>query len=157
MKETAERMDSALFFSLVGEEERARKMYAENLPEFEKGLDLEMHNITLPHEKEYADQVRELHDLYLKRAAVFWQTSDISARRKMYFDEMLPTFTEVKDRAQDIIRINEDNMVLANGQAKTLSAQSTRYMVLAVLVGVVGAFYFAWHAFNGRFFRQFIP
>src|ERR1700742_4254639 len=48
MKETAERMDSALFFSLEGEEERARKMYTENLPVFRQNLDLEMHNITLP-------------------------------------------------------------------------------------------------------------
>ena len=38
MKESAERMDSALFFSLVGEEERGRKMYAQNLPLFRDSL-----------------------------------------------------------------------------------------------------------------------
>ena len=144
MKETAERMDSALFFSLVGEEERARKMYAENSPGFEKALDLEMHNITLPHEQEYADKVRELHQRYINRAETFWNTSDISTRRKMYFGEMLPTFTAVKDTAQEIIQINQDNMVDADQQARKLAAQSTRYMIIAALAGLAGAFYFAW-------------
>ena len=144
MKETAERMDSALFFSLVGEEERARKMYAENLPEFEKALDLEMHNITLPHEKEYADKVRELHERYIKRAETFWNTSDIPTRRKMYFGEMLPTFTAVKDTAQEIIQINQDNMVDADQQARKVAGQSTQYMIIAVIAGLAGAFYFAW-------------
>src|SRR5258708_536178 len=79
MKETAERMDSALIFSLVGEEERARKMYAENLPVFRKNLDDEMHNITLPGEQALADKVQQLHDRYTKRADIFWQTPDIEA------------------------------------------------------------------------------
>ena len=38
MKEAAERMDSGLFFSLVGEEERGRDLYAKNLPLFKDGL-----------------------------------------------------------------------------------------------------------------------
>jgi signal transduction histidine kinase len=144
MKETAERMDSALFFSLVGEEERARKMYAENLPGFEKALDLEMHNITLPHEQDYATKVRELHEHYTKRAETFWNTSDIAERRKMYFSEMLPSFTAVKDTAQQIIQINQDNMVDADQRARKVSTESTRYMIIAVIAGLAGAFYFAW-------------
>src|SRR5437879_2705625 len=51
MKETAERMDSALFFSLVGEEERGRKLYAQNLPMFRESLRTELGNITLPGEQ----------------------------------------------------------------------------------------------------------
>jgi len=144
MKETAERMDSALFFSLVGEEDRARKMYAQNVPEFRENLDLELHNITLPGEQELADKVQSLHQRYTQRADIFWNTSDISARRKMYFDEMLPTFTEVKDTAQEIIRINQDNMVQADREARELSAKSTRYMIFAIAAGLLGATYFAW-------------
>src|SRR3954470_8792770 len=95
MKETAERMDSALFFSLVGEEERARKMYEQNLPEFRENLNVELHNITLPREQALAEKVQKLHERYAKRAEAFWQTPAVEARRKMYFDEMLPAFTEV--------------------------------------------------------------
>src|SRR5476651_1419732 len=50
MKEAAERMDSGLFFSLVGEEQRGRQMYNENLPIFRKNLTAELNNITLPGE-----------------------------------------------------------------------------------------------------------
>jgi signal transduction histidine kinase/HAMP domain-containing protein len=143
MKETAERMDSALFFSLVGEEDRASKMYAENLPVFRENLRIEQNNITLPGEQELADKVQRLHTQYAARAEAFWQTKDSAARRKMYFGEMLPTFTEIKDTAQDIIRINQDNMLLADQNARRISARSTRYMILAIGAGIGIAIYFA--------------
>ncbi len=143
MKETAERMDSALSFSLAGEEERGRKMYAENLPAFRENLRIELANITLPGEQELADKVERLHGEYAARAEAFWKTNENEARRKMYFGEMLPAFTEIKDTAQEIIRINQDNMVLADRDARHLSAQSTRYMILAIGAGIAGAIFFA--------------
>jgi two-component system, NtrC family, sensor histidine kinase KinB len=143
MKETAERMDSALFFSLVGEEERGRKMYDQNLPLFRESLDLELHNITLPGEQELANNAKNLHERYAGRAQEFWGMKDIAARRSTYFGEMLPTFTEIKDTAQEIIRINQENMVAADHAARNLSARSTRYMAFAALAGMVGAIFFA--------------
>src|SRR5450631_2992205 len=44
MKESAERMDSALFFTLVREEQRGRQLYDQNLPIFRENLDVELHN-----------------------------------------------------------------------------------------------------------------
>ena len=143
MKETAERMDSALFFSLVGEEERGRNLYAQNLPGFRDSLRTELANITLPGEGELADKVKQAHEKYAARAEDFWNTGDPETRRKMYFDEMLPAFTGIKDTAQEIIRINQDNMVQADRHARDLSAQSTRYMIVAILAGISGAIYFA--------------
>jgi signal transduction histidine kinase len=61
----------------------------------------------------------------------------------MYFGEMLPNFTEVKDTVQQIIQINQENMVAADREAKALSRLSTRYMLLAIAVGLGGAAYFA--------------
>jgi signal transduction histidine kinase len=143
MKETAERMDSALSFSLVGEEERARKLFDQNLPVFRESLNTELHNITVPGEGALAEKVQKLHERYVKNAEIFWQMSSVEARRKMYFDEMLPTFTAVKDTAQEIIRINQNNMVEADREARGLSERSTRYMILAILGGVAVAIYFA--------------
>ncbi len=54
----------------------------------------------------------------------------------MYFGEMLPAFTEIKDTAQEIIRINQDNMVQADRDARRLAAQSTRYMIFAIVAGI---------------------
>jgi len=143
MKESAERMDSALFFSLVGEEERGRKMYDENIKVFRINLNRELHNITLPGEKTLADTARSLHEGYAGRAEAFWGMKDIGARRSMYFGEMLPLFTKIKDTAQEVIRINEENMVAADRAARDLSVRSTRYMAFAVLAGILGAIYFA--------------
>jgi signal transduction histidine kinase len=143
MKETAERMDSALFFSLAGEEERGRKLYAQSLPAFRESLRIELGNITLPGEAELAEKVRRSNEKYAVRADTFWATPEIETRRKMYFGEMLPTFTEIKDTAQEIIRINQDNMVQADREARHLSAQSTRYMIFAIVAGIAGAIFFA--------------
>jgi NtrC-family two-component system sensor histidine kinase KinB len=143
MKESAERMDSGLFFSLVGEEERGRQMYSENVPIFRKNLTAELNNITLPGEQELADKVAQLHQQYVKRAEGFWASTDLSERRKMYFDEMLPTFTAIKDTANEILRINQDNMLKADRDARALSGKSTRYMIIVLGGGLLMAALFA--------------
>jgi len=143
MKESAERMDSALFFSLVGEEERGRKMYEQNEPAFRESLSAELRNITLPGERELAEKEKQLHSKYITQARAFWQTKALDERRQLYFGEMLPIFTEIKDTAQEIIRINQNNMIEADRKARALSRQSTRYMIFAMLVGLAAATFFA--------------
>jgi two-component system, NtrC family, sensor histidine kinase KinB len=143
MKEAAERMDSGLFFSLVGEEKRGRDLYTANLPVFKEGLKTELGNITLPGEDKLADEVRRLHEDYTAQADVFWKSSDLGERRAMYFGKMLPTFTQTKDTAQDIIAINQDAMVKADRDARELSARSTRHMIVASALGIGAAIFFA--------------
>jgi signal transduction histidine kinase len=143
MKEAAERMDSALFFSLVGEEQRGRRMYEQNLPAFRENLKIELNNITLPDEKELAEKIAALHDRYVKQAETFWSSNDLAQRRQMYFGEMLPTFTEIKETANTVLRINQDAMVKADRDARLLSATSIRYMIIAIGGGLVIAVFFA--------------
>src|SRR5689334_23275605 len=54
MKEALERMDSALLFVIGGEEQQARDQFAEYRPMFERNLEIEQGNITLPGEQELA-------------------------------------------------------------------------------------------------------
>jgi signal transduction histidine kinase len=143
MKESAERMDSALFFTLAGEDDRARKMYSENLPVFEKNLAVENGNITVPGERKLAEKLTGIHARYVARADEYLKTNDLDARRKMYFGEMLPMFTEVKDTAQAVLDLNQANMVKADGEARALSATSTRTMIFAILLGGALAVLFA--------------
>ena len=143
MKEAAERMDSSLFFSLVAEEERGRRMYEQNLPIFRDNLKIELSNITLPGERELAEKIATLHDRYVKQAETFLSTADLAQRQQMYFGEMLPTFTEIKDTADRILRINQDAMVKADRDARALSATSIRYMIIAIGGGLVIAVFFA--------------
>src|ERR1700676_282911 len=126
MKEGAERMDSGLSFALAGEERRGRDLFDENVPIFQKNLQKELNNITLPGEGELANKIKEAESRYQALAQTFWDTSDPEARRKMYFSELLPLFTEIKNNPQEIIRMNQENMVQADQRARTLSADSTR-------------------------------
>ncbi|MEI6277831.1 MAG: ATP-binding protein [Verrucomicrobiae bacterium] len=143
MKEAAERMDSGLFFSLVGEEERGRRLYADNLRKFQEGLQMELGNITLPGEDRLAHTLQALHEQDSRRADVFWQTADPQARRDMYFREILPVFTDIKDTAQAVITLNQDNMLKADREARELSGRSTRRMAFASIVGIAAAIFFA--------------
>jgi signal transduction histidine kinase len=106
-------------------------------------LDAELHNITLPGEKELADKVAALHRRYAEEAAKFWDTKDLDHRRQMYFGEMLPTFTKTKETADSILRINHENMVKADREARRLSSKSTRYMIIALGAGLLVAVFFA--------------
>jgi NtrC-family two-component system sensor histidine kinase KinB len=139
MKESAERMDSALFFTLAGQSDRARAMYDENLPLFEQNLNKELNNITLPGEQDLAFKVRDLHRQYIQLAQSFLATSDLAKRRDMYFSQMLPLFTEIKNTAQAILDLNQSNMVRADHSARDLSATSIKYMLVAMVLGLVGA------------------
>ncbi len=145
MKESAERMDSALFFTLAGEQDRAKKMYDENLPIFEENLKIENGNITIhPYEDEYAAQLTQLHKEYVAMANQYLATTDLDARRQMYFSQMLPKFTAVKDMAQKILKLNQDNMVKANAEAQTLSRTSTISMAVGILCAAAIALFFAY-------------
>jgi two-component system, NtrC family, sensor histidine kinase KinB len=136
MKESSERMDSGLSFALAGEERRGRDLFNENVPVFHESLQKELNNITLPGEGEIAERIRQAEDRYRTLAQTFWDTSDPDARRKMYFSELLPLFTEIKNNAQEIIGMNQENMVQADHHARSLSADSTRTMVLLLVFGV---------------------
>jgi signal transduction histidine kinase len=142
MKESAERMDSALSFTLAGQWDLSRRMYDENLPIFERNLQAELSNITLPGEAELAFKVRDLHQQYVQKAKAFLAIQDLNQRQAMYFSQMLPLFTEIKNTAQAILELNQNNMILADHKARELSATSIRYMVVAVAVGLAGALCF---------------
>src|SRR4029077_3418522 len=136
MKESSERMDSGLSFALADEEQRGRELFNENAPVFQASLQKELNNITLPGEGELANKIRDAESRYQALARTFWETPDPDARRKTYFSELLPLFTEIKNNAQEVIRMNQENMVQADNHAKSLSAHSTRAMVLLLVFGV---------------------
>ena len=143
MKESGERMDSALFFTLAGQSDMAKKMYDENLPIFEQNLNAELNNITLPGEQELAFKLRDLHQQYVRKAVQFLAIPDLDQRKTMYFGQMLPLFTDIKNTAQQTLELNQSNMMVADRDARDKSATSVQYMIIAMLVGLGGALYFA--------------
>src|SRR5512137_2852139 len=64
MKESLERMDSGILFVLLGEKEKGADLIQKNEAAFEKALQAELNNITLPGEGEKADRLQELFKQY---------------------------------------------------------------------------------------------
>jgi E1-E2 ATPase len=135
MKESAERMDSALSLALAGEEERGRNLFESYAAVFEEKLRHNRDSISLPGERGVADKINKAEERYQGLAKKFWNSSDLGTRRTLYFSQLLPLFTQIQNNLQEVIRISEDNMVQADHRARTLSANSTRTMFLVLVVG----------------------
>ena len=105
--------------------------------------DIESHNITLPGEGDLVNQVDQLHAKYMAGAAQFFALAPADpARRTLYFNELLPTFTAVngiKETAERILEINQQNMVDANNEARRQSHAASRYMIGTLFTGFVVA------------------
>jgi NtrC-family two-component system sensor histidine kinase KinB len=144
MKESLERMDSAAFFTLVGENARGQQLYRQNEPIFAENLRIEEHNVTLPGEQGLADSLHSLFANYRSEIDKFWSVTDPDQRRRIYFDTLLPIATRIKDTAQEVIRVNEENMLAENQEARNLSSQSIRWMILVGAVGISASLFFAW-------------
>ncbi len=140
MKEASERMDSGLLFALAGEEARGKELFQQNMPVFEKNSEVEAKNITLPGEGDLEAKIQRLHADYLGLANKFFALSPSdSARRALYLNELFPTFLDVKQTADQILEINQQNMVKANNKARKQSRDSSRFMVVALAAGFVTA------------------
>ena len=136
MKEASERMDAGLLFMLGGQEEKGRQLFKQYTPVFEKNLDIEAHNITLPGEGDLAAKVKQLHATYMDLAAKFMALSPSDpARRLLYLDQLLPAFTDVNETANHILEINQNNMVDANNEARRQSNVASRYMIGTLISG----------------------
>jgi len=136
MKESLERMDSGALFALAGEGEQGRTLVARNHPRFEAALKAELGNITLPGEGARAARLRKLYAGYapvLQR--ILSPQVPPEERRTLYFRDLYPTFLEIKETADAILQLNQQNMVEANDRARRLARSATRRMAFLLLAG----------------------
>ncbi len=136
LKESLERMDSAALFAIGGQEERANEQFHESRPEFERNLLIEQNNITLPGEQEIADDLGSLYKQYIVLTDQFFAIPRVQVKERtdLYFKKLLPTFNRIKDRADDVLNLNQKNMEAMDLKARTAASASVRWMV-ASLVG----------------------
>jgi hypothetical protein len=64
MKESLERMDSGMLFTLAGNELEGKRLIEENTAKFRDALHVELGNITLPGEREKAENIKVLFERY---------------------------------------------------------------------------------------------
>jgi two-component system, NtrC family, sensor histidine kinase KinB len=134
MKEALERMDSAALFAIGGQEARAHDQFREFRPMFERNLKLEQNNITLPGEQELADELASLYQRYLDLTGPFFALgpNQLEQRTQLYFSQLLPTFNRIRDRADDVLNLNQRNMEDMDRNARSSAAVSIRWMVVAL-------------------------
>ena len=146
MKEGLERMDSSLLFAIGGQEARARDQFRESKAEFERNLRVEQGNITVKGEQALADSLATRYARYLAQTDRFFAlpAEDVKGRSAHYFDRLLPGFSGIKDRADDILALNQGNMEDMDRRARTAAAAAVRTMVLALAASAAVATGIAW-------------
>ncbi len=148
MKETLERQDSAATFFLTGNARKARDQYEENRLKFEQAYQVEAHNITEPGEQQMADDIRDRFAAYSQQIQKLLSSEppttkeQADAYSQTYFATLEPGFKGVKDRAQDVLKLNQD----AINRASVLAENEARGATLTAVVVTVGALLLAMFA-----------
>jgi two-component system, NtrC family, sensor histidine kinase KinB len=147
MKEALERMDSSATFFLAGQTEKARAQYRANHPRFEAAYRIEATNITEAGEQQIADDLGAQYRVYranLERLLYPKTPLSTQAARRLYFEILEPSFLKLKQRAQDILDLNQTAIVRADARAKQearwASSWSIGITAAAVLFGLGLAF-----------------
>lgn len=145
MKESLERVDSATLFVLLGYESEGKVQIEKHLTNFDKALLTEKGNVTLPGE---AKALASLEKTYTDFQNILEQicntTKPVEARRHQYFSELLPLFQSIKQSADRILQMNQQNMSDANMMARQKAAQASQrmYLLLVCGIGLASAFVF---------------
>jgi signal transduction histidine kinase len=125
LNEATERIDSSFQFALAGREAEAERQFEANWPAFDKQFEVEANNVTIhPIEDELVARLRELRVDYRERGRRFYALPAGSPERTAaYFGRpgdpgLLGRFNDVKDVANEILRINRENMERARDEAR---------------------------------------
>lgn len=121
MKEALERQDSAATILLAGQTQRAQRQYREFAPKFQKYYRIEAGNITEPGEKQVVEDIGKQYSAYrdsLERLLYAHPVLPINEAQSFYFKSLEPAFVRLKQRAQDVLDLNQAAIMTANLSAK---------------------------------------
>jgi signal transduction histidine kinase len=149
MKESLERMDSGILFVLLGEKEKGTELLQKNEAAFEKALQAELNNITLPEEGKKA---HHLQDLFKRYQATLHEMQGMKTsanrQRDAYFRKLFSLFVQIKETADEILQMNQKSMSDANNLARRSAASAKRRMYILLFAGMLVAVGFV--LFTGR-------
>ncbi len=144
LKESLERMDSAFQFALAGRETEARRQFDENWSLYRQHLEDERGNITIPGEGELVSRISALGETYQRRGDEFFAQTSAERRQEDYFGEdaqagLLAIFQQMKQVADEIMRLNQETMEQASREAREAADSSLLWFILCLsLVAVLG-------------------
>lgn len=141
MKDTLERQDSAMLFHIAGHTRKAREQYAANRGRFLQHYHDAAANITEVGEDQVLRDLGTVFEQYTAEARGFLARPVTAGSRDLYFARLEPSFLGLKNRSDDLLRLNQEAMVRAQQRAEAQAGAATRAAVaLAVgtlLLGVV--------------------
>ncbi len=149
MKEALERMDSGILFISLGEKQQGTELIQKNQSVFERALQVELNNVTLPGEGEKAHQLKDLFQQYKETLhEIQGPDTSMGQKRDAYFSKLFPLFLQIKQTADSILEVNQKNMSDANNWARSNAAAAKRQMYILLLAGMIVAVGFV--LFTGR-------
>jgi signal transduction histidine kinase len=144
MKEELERIDSGALFAATGQRQRGLAQQAEHRRALESELRVEEGNITEPGEGEAVAALRRGWDAYrhaLDECLARPAARDVEA---CYFGDLEPRFRALKDRADQILAMNQDAMVLKSERARREAEQLGTWMLAAALAALAVGLATSW-------------
>jgi len=135
MKEALERIDSGILNMLSDNWILGDSLIHNNLVVFEKALENEKNNITLPGEQVLVDTLsQEVSSYFAIVDSIKDSRLTIVDRKALYYSRALPLFLKTKDQAQKILVLNQDNMNQANNIARKQATSAKNRMLLVIIV-----------------------
>jgi signal transduction histidine kinase len=110
---------------------------------FSRSLKFQQSNAALPGEKELTAKLAESWKSYRSELETFSQMPDGGAeRRDFYLTRLLPSSDAVLNEAQQIIDIDLNNMISADGQVRHQATKTNSTVIVLVLAGAILALLF---------------
>jgi signal transduction histidine kinase/HAMP domain-containing protein len=147
LNEALERIDSSFTFTLASQEALGRRQYRKYWQMYRENLRKEQNNITLPGEGELVRRLTDLTDAYRKQGNAFYAARSEAARKEAYFRSggLLTKFQQIKTVADQIRRLNQDNMEEAKDEAQQTARTVAAWFVGGLAVSAVLAVLLALH------------
>ncbi|MEN6623961.1 MAG: ATP-binding protein [Smithella sp.] len=143
MKDDIERIHNGVEFIMLGHTDRGAKQILENQVAFEKALNTEVNNITIPGEGEKAAGLQKLFKDYLDAIKSIQKPHlTIETKKKIYSQQLLPLFKQIRNTADEILIMNQQNMVDANEKARKKAKDADRGMYILLIMGILIAVVF---------------
>lgn len=141
MKESLERMDSGLLYTLAGQDAQGQSLIEEYAPRFRAALEVAMGNITLTGERGKLERIKALFGRYVEAIPLATRASSaLETRQAAYFSTLEPLFQEIKALAQETLVMNQANMSEANDAARRQADSAYRRMLIAITTLALIAF-----------------
>ncbi len=110
---------------------------------FSRSLKFQQGNVTVTGEQELTNRLTQSWKTYRSELETFLQMPETgAARRDFYRTRLLPHSDAVLDAAQQIMDINLNNMISADGQVRHQAAETNRNVIALVLAGTILALIF---------------